>query len=132
MSIYCGQEASKQGTSGTSGCSGHYDYAGPSYLKGNVNTPDCVSKIIHFRNDMKCKEYMSSFEHDVHGGTQAECVERGKIMLDRVNKKLKEIDKRYDILDKAILDMAEIIGEKIIVYDTRMNYDYTKDVVVSL
>jgi len=119
MSIYCGQEASKQGTSGSSGCSGHYDFSGCGYIKEKSSTPDCFVKIIKFRNDMKSKEWCSSFEHDVHGSTQEECNEKGRIMLERVQKKFDEIDKKYDPIDDAIFELAKLIGAEINLYDYR-------------
>lgn len=57
-----------EGSSGRSGCHGHYDFAGAGYLKENSTAPDCLSKIVKFRNDMKNKEWAASFEHDVYGG----------------------------------------------------------------
>lgn len=54
------------------------------------------------------------------GATPEECDEKAKIMLDRVHRKFEEIDKKYDPIDSAIIKIAELIGEKINIYDSRI------------
>lgn len=108
-----------EGTSGTSGCSGHYDFSGCGYIKESKDTPVSLIKIIKFRNEYKSKEWQNTFEHDVHGATAEECNEKGRIMLERVHKKMDEVDKKYDPLDDAIFEIADLIGTKINLYDYR-------------
>lgn len=107
------------GIRGSSGCSSHYDFSGCGYIKEIETTPDCLVKIIKFRNDMKSKEWGSTFEHDVHGKTAEECESKVKIMLDRVHKKMNEVDKKYDSIDDAIFELSSLIGTEIHLYDHR-------------
>lgn len=92
-----------KGSSGLSGCSGHCDWTGyKRELKWDSETPDCLIKIMKFRNETIKKEWWGSIEHDVSGATVEEVNRKGKELQNRVQKKLDEIQKRYDDFDEAI------------------------------